>query len=54
MCREVGVPEDISSAIQGHPPSSLGEKSYGKPLAELPDILYEQIIKLNFGFIDAS
>ena len=54
MCREVGVPEDIRSAIQGHTPSSLGEKSYGKPLAELPDVLYEQIIKLNFDFIDAS
>ena len=48
------MPEDIRSAIQGHPPSSLGEKSYGNPLAELPDVLYEQIIKLNFDFIDAS
>ncbi len=54
MCREAGVPEDIRSAIQGHTPSSLGEKSYGKPLAQLPDVLYEQIIKLNFDFIDAS
>ncbi len=54
MCREAGVPEDIRSAIQGHTPSSLGEKSYGKPLAQLPDVLYEQVIKLNFDFIDVS
>ncbi len=52
MCREAGVPEDIIPVIQGHTPSSLGEKSYGKPLAQLPDVLYEQTLKLDFIFID--
>ena len=51
LWREAGIPMDVRSALTGHTISAVGESEYGVGLAQMPDALYKEVVKVDLSWL---
>ena len=49
--REARIPQDIRHALTGHSSRSVQDKSYGEGLQQMPDVLYRQLVKIDWSWL---
>ena len=45
------MPQDIRHALTGHSSRSVQDKSYGEGLQQMPDVLYKELVKIDWGWL---
>ena len=51
LWREASIPMEFRSAFTGHNSRDVGEASYGVGLKQMPEVMYEQLIKVDLSFL---
>ncbi len=54
LAREAGVPWDVRHAATGHAAKSQQDQSYGEGLKRMPERLNEELIKIDWSWLDQS
>ena len=49
--REARIPQDIRHALTGHSSRSVQDKSYGEGLQQMPDVLYKDLVKIDWSWL---
>ena len=49
--REARIPQDIRHALTGHSSRSVQDKSYGEGLQQMPDVLYKELVKIDWSWL---